>query len=180
MNILDNIRSVIKGERTDDELTAEELELQAKKDRIEFHRRSVRNGPVNFKTPTNGQVRRAERRAMQRRIKANQRKQVRTYFANQREGAVLRAHLDSVGVLPLLLDCPRPTPPNPVSAYNSTIWLIKHFADRSQVDEQGRVPVTEKSVREAFRVALNRWQKIVGLPPTELPEGYELPVQAAA
>lgn len=174
MNVLNSLASVLHPNQEAADPTADEA-LEAKKARIQFHRDHVRNGPAKFSPPTSGQVRRAEKRAMDRKLKNAHRKQVRAYFAARREGATLRGHLDSVGVLTALLDLP-PRALNPHSAYVSTVWLIRHFADQSQADERGAVQVSEELVRDSFRSALNRWQQIVGMPASDLPEGYELPV----
>lgn len=180
MNILKNLASVIKGDGATDELTPEQIEAQAKKDRIDFHRAKVRNGPVSFKEPTNGQLRRLQARATKRRMERAHQKQVRAYFDARREGATIRGHLESIGLLQVVLGRSSDWEINHYSAYRSTLWLVKHFADRSQVDARGRVILTSDLVLDSLRAALNRWQQIVGLPATELPEGYELPVEVAA
>lgn len=83
------------------EMTADELRAAAKAERIEFHRTSVRNGPVNFKTRTAGQERRAAQRALDRKSKKARKAQVKAYFRDQRINAMVRAGLgggDVVGV----------------------------------------------------------------------------------
>lgn len=150
-------------------------ETQEKRDRIAFHRDHVRNGPVKFNQPTNGQLRRAKVRELRRNSKKARRAQVRDYFAAQREGATIRGHLEAVGVMQEIFDRPS-WELNIFSAYRSSVWLVRHFAP---VDAGTNVEVTEDVVRQSFRAALNRWQVIVGLPATELPESYELPVSVA-
>lgn len=176
-----NLTSIFKnmpllGEDKADEVDPEVAEVAAKKERIDFHRRSVRNGPVAFKTVTNGQLRRAKVRELRRNAKRARRAQVRDYFAAQREGATIRGHLESVGLMQEIFDRPA-WEINIFSAYRSSLWLIKHFAP---VEAGTNVEVTEDLVRSSFRAALNRWQVIVGLPATDLPTSYELPVSVAA
>lgn len=84
------------------EMTTEEAEAQAKKDRIEFHRTKVRCGPVNWKHMTNGQVRRAQKREMDRQTKKAWRAEKRNYFERQRVAAYLRGHLQTVGLIPFI------------------------------------------------------------------------------
>lgn len=84
------------------EMTTEEAKAQAKAERIEFHRNKVRNGPVNWKSMTNGQVRRAQKREMDRQTKKAWRAEKRSYFERQRVAAYLRGHLQTVGLIPFV------------------------------------------------------------------------------
>lgn len=151
-------------------------ENEAKKARIKFHREHVRNGPVKFNPPTNGQLRRAEERALRTQTRKTRRRQVRAYLADQREGAVLRSKLQAVGLLSYVQ---RSRKLDPRIGYEATVWLVQRFASDDLADEQGRVEVTEQVVRDAFQSALNRWESIVGLPTSQIAEEYALPVQVS-
>ena len=100
MNIISNLPGLKKLTGGDAMTTESEVgEPEAKKARIDFHRRSVRNGPVNLKSLTSGQVKRASKRALDRKTKNARRRQIRQYLADQREAATLRGHLQAAGVI---------------------------------------------------------------------------------
>lgn len=89
-----------KREAEEVELTAEEQAAQDKADRIAFHRTQVRNGPVSFKYLTAGQQRRAAKRAQDSAIRKNFKREVRQYHDRQRVAAILRPHLQVLGLVP--------------------------------------------------------------------------------
>lgn len=160
--------------------TEEVDEAQAKRDRIEFHRTKVRNGPVKFREATSGQVRRFNARLTASMQRKGYRRQVRTHLSNQREGMVLRGMLQAAGALPYFAEVGYRPGADGVAALKSITWIVARFADDRHADENGRIEVTEPVVMEALTSALNRWQDINGLGRTELPEGYVLPVQVAS
>lgn len=82
------------------ELSAEEQAAQDKADRIAFHRTHVRNGPTSFKYLTAGQQRRAAARAQQSAIRKNFKREVKQYHDRQRVAAILRPHLQVLGLVP--------------------------------------------------------------------------------
>lgn len=168
-----NILDKLPGLETVPTTEVEEDPAQAKKDRIAFHRTSVRNGPANFKTVTTGQRRRAMVRATQSMQRKGYRSQVKAYFAAQREAASLRHRLQAVGLLPYRAEVNLPQ----YRVFRASVDLIQAFAE-AQPGEQ--VEVTEAVVRQAFETALNRYLKLVGQQPTTLPEEYDLPVGLAA
>lgn len=149
-------------------------EAQAKADRIKFHREHVRNGPTSFKSTTNGQIRRAKARDIQRGMKKTRRRQVQTYLAAEREAAVLRAHLQHIGLVPFGSD----HRPHPQMVLASATWIIRHFAEDQS--GTGKVEVTPELVNEAVRSAYARWGDIIGVPSLRVPADYELPVGFAA
>lgn len=165
----------LKSDQTEEqsELSPEE----AKKQRIQFHRDHVRNGPSNFKTVTNGQQKRAHVRALNRRTRKARRAQVRQHFSNMAEASVLRGHLQATGIAPYALAS---TKIDPQRALGSVIWIVQRFADDGLVNDDGQVEVTEAVVRQSLTSCLNRWQHLVGLPPTELSPAYVLPVALPA
>lgn len=171
MNILGNL---IPSLREDEDLRSpEEIEAEAKAERIKFHRSQVRNGPVSFKDVTNGQVRRSKARDIKRQMKKTRKKQLANYFASQYEAAVLGAHLKVVGLVAYQT---RSFKLNPNQIRESSIWLIKRFADA----QGNQVEVTEQVVRDSFQSALSRWASLVGLGDVRVPEDYVLPVRTAA
>lgn len=169
MDILSKL-PFLKSDATEEEV-AEYDEAQARLDRIAFHRDHVRNGPANFKQPTNGQVKRAKKRALARDTKKARRQAIRKYHADQREGATLRAHLQGAGVLPYFGE----QAPTPRQAVQSVSWLVSRFAP-APADGSGRIEVTRSVVMESLQAGLNRWQQIVGHPATKLSPAYRLPV----
>jgi hypothetical protein len=173
VNILDKLPFLSS---TTEEEAAEFDEAQAKKDRIEFHRRSVRNGPVSYRTPTNGQIKRERKRALARETKKARRRQVRQHLANQREAATIAAHLRGAGILAYSQES---FTTDPQRARRSIIWIVARFAEAPQ-DGTGRVEVTEAVVRQSLTAALNRWQSLVGLRETPLSPAYVLPVALAS
>lgn len=165
----------LKSDQTEEqpELSPED----AKKQRIQFHRDHVRNGPSNFKATTSGQQKRAHVRSLNRRTRKARRAQVRQHFADLREASVIRGHLQAAGIAPYALTS---TWIDPELALRSVIWIVQRFADDSLVNAEGQVEVTEVVVRQSLTSALNRWQHLVGLPPTELSPAYVLPVALPA
>lgn len=143
----------------------------AKKDRIEFHRRSVRNGPVSFKVPTQGQLRRAEKRRSERMLKKARRDQVRAYFANQREAAALRGNLQAVGVLSF--NARSHAKITTAKADVALRWLVINYLPG------GELPTNP--IQASMLNALHRWQTLVGLPHTSLQEAtYDVDDDATA
>lgn len=171
MNFLGNLIPSLRAD--EDTRSPEEIEAQEKQDRIDYHRSQVRNGPVSYKTPTNGQLRRHKARGIKSRMKKTRRRQISAFFASQYEAGLLRSHLQSVG---LVAYATRGYRPSPNQVYHSAIWLVKRFADA----EGSQVEVTEEVVRDAFQSALSRWASLVGLNDVRLPEDYVLPVRTAA
>lgn len=177
MDILSKIpflKSFLKSEHQAEEMALDEAKEKA--DRIAFHREKVRNGPVSFKTPTNGQFKRARKRLLQSETKKARRRQVQNFFASEREESVLRAKLQAAGLLPYATDFE----PDQQVVLDSITWLIRRFADSKMAAADGSVEVTYDVVIQSLQSALNRWEAIVGLPQTIIPEEYELPVLVAA
>lgn len=172
MNILDKLPFLNSDPKTEADQAA--LEAEAKAERIKFHRTQVRNGPVKFKAPTTGQIKRAQRRALAAEGRKGRRRQVRAYIRQQQEAATIRGHLQGAGVVAYAGDTFTTTPER---ALQSIVWIVQRFAEG---DENGVVEVTEENVRLALTRALNRWQAIVGHPQTKLSPAYVLPVALSA
>jgi hypothetical protein len=152
-------------------------EAEAKKARIKFHRTSVRNGPVKYKEPTSGQIRRERERFVKSKTRKARKAQVRRYFEDRAEAATILGHLQAAGVIAYGNPEHRATPKQ---ARDSVIWITQRFADDSIADEDGNVEVTELVVVNALTSALNRYQGFHGLPITSLSPAYVLPVRLAA
>lgn len=171
MNFLGNLIPSLRSD--EDTRSPEEIAKQEKQDRIDFHRSSVRNGPVSYKSPSNGQIRRAKAREIKRNMRKTRSRQISSYFASVREEAVLRGHLQAVGLVGYSTRSYKPTP---LQVRESAIALIKQFADA-----QGAVvEVTEEVVLDSFRSALSRWANLNGRSDIRIPEGYSIPVRTAA
>lgn len=137
------------AEKTEDELKAE---------RIKFHRRAVRNGPVKFSSPTTGQLRRQRHRD----LKAAQRKQVKQarkqHFEARRELAALRGYLQAAGMLPYA-DCHEV---DHDTRYRALNWIVGNFADEIQTDDDG--VVTTETLEGAQYAAWRRFLDLGGVP----------------
>lgn len=73
---------------------------ESRAQRVQFHRERVRNGPAKFSTPTNGQVRRARKRAEATSHRKQLAKARRNHWQARREAAVLRSYLQAAGIMP--------------------------------------------------------------------------------
>lgn len=170
VNLLDKLPLLDSGDAVE---SFETNEVESKKARIQFHRDRVRNGPVNFKEPTSGQIRRAAKRELDGRTRKARRAQVRGYFAARREASTLLGHLQAAGVIAYASHFK----PSPEAILSSFTWLVSHFAE----GEPGvAIEVTREVVVDALTAALNRYQALNGQPATPLSPAYVLPVQVAA
>ena len=144
---------------------------EAKKERIDFHREKVRNGPVKFTSPTNGQIRRFEKRVAEGRTKKARRHQVRMHLLQTQEAAVLRGQLQMAGLVPYaglhVID--------PVKQVRATVWIIDRFGEDG---EHGRKSFLEPDVRAALQSALNRYEALHGQPTSELDPDFVTPIYA--
>ena len=101
MNIFSSLAKLIPSkDDAEAELSPEEQAAQEKADRIAFHRTQVRNGPVSFKYLSAGQQRRAAERAQKSAIRKNFKREVKNYHERQRVAAILRPHLQALGLVP--------------------------------------------------------------------------------
>lgn len=132
-------------------------ELQAKKERIEFHQKHVRNGPVKGRPATNGQIRRQRIRDARRMSRKGYEKQVQAFFASQHEIALLRVHLQRVGVLPWGSET---TVSTPEQIERSIVWLLKNFHEGDIVIEGDVTVAVESAIQQAY----DRYAALTGLP----------------
>ena len=165
MNLLEKLPLVDDTHDHDHaDLTPEEieaLEVEGKKARIQFHREKVRNGPVKFSAPTSGQIRRAEKRDLDRRTRKARKAQIRSYFAAQSEAAALRGHLQQAGVIAFATKGRKITH---ASALSSVSWLLVRFGTRVE----GEIDASPEGVRTALQTALNRYESMHGLPASQI------------
>ena len=140
-------------------LAADEVdttEADEKAERIRFHREKVRNGPVKFSTPTNGQLRRAEKRAGQRALKKRRQEQVRSYFAREREASVLRGQLQAIGVLPYFSG----GKPSEQHALTATKWIVQRYGELERSDAD--------LIRNAVQKTYDRYCDLMGQERSEI------------
>ena len=168
--ILSKIPTLSKDEdtRTDDEIAAEE-----KAARVKFHRDKVRCGPVKFRPPSNGQLRRERQRALDTMTKRARRKQVAEYLEIQKIGASTRGQLQLAGVLPF--HAPRDL--DLAQQVKSTIWVVERFGKEG---EDGSMSYAHDDVLLALAAALEFYGKVIGDETLQVPEGYVIPVYEAA
>ena len=153
------------GRQDDSEPTDAELELEAKKERIEFHRTHVRNGPTTFRHVTEGDARREQARAVRRQMKKARRSQLRSYHQTQRLAATVRGHLQLAGLIPFVV----PQPLDPWQQARSAAWLVQHFSE-------GPTSFAYDDVLASLSRALKFYGQAVGIPGLQVPADYVVPV----
>jgi hypothetical protein len=99
----------------------EPTEAEKKADRIKFHREQVRNGPVNFRHITNGQIRRLQERAQKRQARKEYRDKVRRQLHADRFAATLRGQLTVAGVIPTSIEY------DLKRQIDATVWIVRRF-----------------------------------------------------
>lgn len=139
----------------------EELRAADKAERIKFHREKVRNGPVNWKIPTNGQIRRAERRAAEAHTRKAFKGEVRSYFERQRVASFLRPHLQNVGLIAFYDGHEAPK----FDQIVSTAWIVQRYGVEVTVDGVGTGHVSFKKgdIIDALKNAARFYQSATGL-----------------
>ena len=150
----------------EDELTRDQIAEREKQERIDFHRRSVRNGPTRLRHVTSGMVRRAQARDIKRRTKKTRQAQVRNYLQTQRLAAVTRGHLQFAGILPFYLE---DRDLDLLQQARSAVWLVQHFSE----DE---VSYAYADVKATLERALQFYGQAVGQTHLRLPADYVIPV----
>lgn len=120
-------------------LSDEEL----KKQRIQFHRDHVRNGPAKFRSITPGMQRRAAARAQEAATRKTNRRYRRAWMAQQADLATLRGHLTILGII----ECPAGgTPITALNQQESLVWVVRKYGER---DDEGRIVEGEDMVDKA-------------------------------
>lgn len=165
LNIFSNLANAITGKTTDEVIDPEVQAAEAKAARIDFHRTSVRNGPVTFRQITTGQSRRAAARAQARQIQRNFKREVRSYFERARVIAAVRGHLQIAGVIPFFDGHEAPLHDQIVS----TGWLLQRFG--VEVESTGRISFREGDVISGLNAALHFFNQGTGAG-YKMPEGF--------
>lgn len=177
MNILSKLMPFLnKPEESEDSLTPEEIAAQEKRERIAFHREKVRNGPVSFKYQTAGQQRRAVERAKQREAKKGYRREVKNYFDRRQVAAILRPHLQAVGLIPFIDGHEAPLG----DQITSTAWIVQRYGTEVAVDGvgTGHVSFRHSDVLDALRSAARFYQVATGLV-VNVPSDFEPAISIA-
>lgn len=161
IDMLKNLGQTLSGKAPDVELSDEEIAANEKAARIDFHRKSVRNGPVSFKTITAGQERRARERTVRKMERKNFRAEVRNYFERQRVAAVLRGHLQGVGLI-AYVDGHEPDMHDQIV---STAWINQRWGSEIVIENEGtgHVSFRHADVLDALRSAAEFYEKATGL-----------------
>jgi hypothetical protein len=151
----------LSGDANNDETIDEvALEVEAKADRIKFHRAHVRNGPANFKEQTSGQVRRAKVRALAGRTRKAARAQRREHFAQRAEHALLRGHLQAIGVIAYETDFV----PTQDARFVSARWVLNNYGGDLSGDDFNEA----EFLRAAVQAAFDRFSDISGVERSEV------------
>lgn len=130
-----------------------EVLAEEKAERVKFHRKSVRNGPVKWRTITTGQQRRQatrDQKALER--KANRRHR-RNFRQKQVKVATLRGQLQTIGVLPTATGIVF-REGDRIAAYQ---WLTHRFGQR---DDQGHLILNNDTVQDAVKAAGTEYHRL--------------------
>ena len=130
MNISRLMPNFGKTEEPAKELTAEELEkleAEEKAQRIEWHRRNVRNGPRKTSYWTNGQLRRQQARDKKTHERKVNLRHRRAYVGKRHDLAALRGQLQAVGALPYRFGAQ----PSDALRANALNGLIEAYGERA-------------------------------------------------
>lgn len=160
VNIFSKLASALNG-KTDEDIDLEPTEAELKKERIEFHARSVRNGPASFKAPTAGQIRRAGQRAERSRAKKAFRSEVKNYHEKQRIAMVLRGQLKLIGAIPYL--DPREIPLH--DQIVATAWIVQRYGVEVTNEDgtgTGHVSFRRGDIIDAVRNAMKFYTSATG------------------
>lgn len=135
-------------------------EQKAKAERIDWHRRNVRNGPVKFRQPGPSDEKRQRRLALRRQTKKAERAQRKQHFAQTREHALLRGQLQRVGVIAYETDFQ----PSGQDRMQAVAWLIHRFVEISDLEEIE----LEDALRLAVQRAFDRFSDLSGVKRSEV------------
>ena len=137
-----------------EDLTPEE----EKKQRVQWHRDHVRNGPQNWRTLTSGQVRRQHARDAKSRQRKTNKRYRRAWMAQQREIATLRGHLIVLGVL----ECKHAeTAFTDAQRQTSLMWVVQKYGLR---DDDGRIVADDAMVPDAVTAAREAFLQLQKVP----------------
>lgn len=158
MNIFSKLSRQSEVEETD--LTADEIRAAAKAERIEFHARSVRNGPVKFNAPTAGQQRRAEKRALKTKSRKAFRSEVQNFHEKQRVAMITRGQLQAAGALSYIDGHEAPE----AQQISATAWIVQRYGTEVTIDGVGTGHASFRSadIVDAMKQALLFYTRATG------------------
>jgi len=157
MNIFSSLAKLIPSkDDAEAELSPEEQAAQEKADRIAFHRTQVRNGPVSFKYLSAGQQRRAAERAQKSAIRKNFKREVKQYHERQRVAAILRPHLQTLGLVPTATGRTFTEHEEIVS----TAWIVQRYG--KAIEDTDRVSFLLPDVIAALQTAAQFYESATG------------------
>lgn len=159
-------------EKAFEDLSPEEQQVildDEKKARVEWHRRSVRNGPVRYSTISTGQQRRMQVRDQATRQRKANKNHRRNFFARRQEAATLLGHLQGVGAIPYATEGLTPTT---AQRLRSGGWLVLHFAERYEKDTSdktgfhaaGDIIESDDLFVTSLQAAKDRYAALIGAP----------------
>lgn len=153
-----------------DGYTAEDIAAAEKAERIDFHRKFVRNGPSSFKSMTNGQARRMKNRGIESAKRKNLKRARKDYHAQHRAAATVRGHLQIIEVLPFHTGLKYDTQ----AQIASTSWLVQRFGVDVLLDGEptGYKDLSRDGILMAIGEACAFYEEITGFP-VRIPAGYE-------
>lgn len=162
LNIFKHLPGVDKADEV-----VEPTEADLKAERIQFHREKVRNGPANFRSVTEGQIRRAKARAEKREAKRNFKREVRQHLNAMRFNATVRGQLAVAGVIPTALDYPIKR------QVDATVWIVRRFGvSVDRTDGPAYASFKRADVLSALRAAVETYNEATGAS-YRVPEGFE-------
>lgn len=156
-DIFKSLPGVTKSDDGERELTKDEIAAEEKAERIKFHRERVRNGPVNFKAITNGQIRRAQARAEANAAKKARRAEIRNHLEKMRFASVLRGQLAVAGAIPSVVEYGMPR------QVDATVWIVRRFGvSVDRVDGPAYASFKQADVVSALRNAVDFYNRATG------------------
>lgn len=171
MNLLSRLPLFNKNDEApaDDDRSPEEIAADEKAQRIQFHRDHVRNGPTKFHSRSSGQQRRAVERSKKAQARKVNRNHRRRFKDGQLHTAILRGHLQGIGVLPYATEGLTATHRQRLA---SSTWIVKNFApryDKDTSDESGfhvagEVILSDDLVPVSVQNAVDEYARRVGAP----------------
>lgn len=156
LNVFKHVPGIDKADEAP-ELTKDEIAAAEKAERIQFHRESVRNGPANFRSITNGQIRRLQARSEARIARKERRDKVRRQLHADRFAATLRGQLAVAGVFPMSIE------QSLKAQVDATVWIVRRFGVSVERPEGGAyASFKREDVLTALRSAVDFYNRATG------------------
>lgn len=159
MNPISNLLD-FRSNHDDEErvLTAEEkseIAAEEKRERIEWHRRNVRNGPAKFGVITAGRQKSRFRRRQEADARKATLKHRRAWIRNRHYVAILRGQLQALGVVEYTTPDHKATSAAVASA---ATWVVREFGQR---DIDGGLVFDDHLFADAVRAAEKFYEEAV-------------------